>query len=303
MKKKWPMILLSLALVLSAGCGSARKNAESEGGKTSPSREYALDASSKTSSARTYAAASALTQAEAESSSEAAEEETVSPENGSESAAESAGPESSGAELDQELQQAADIALPESESPAESNGTAASETARIDENTQIVSAETLAPEPEQLSLYRITHFFGTEQDVEQYMKDRSVDGSCASIGRNRSRACIEVMATPTQAGSWVSGADQNIRDIIAAENDKSHFKIEVSEDHRVLNVLGSSNWNEKQLKSELTWVLYCMQICQVFGGTPDWSVDFRILNRKSGAMVYEAHYPQQNLDFTSEIWK
>ena len=298
MIQKTGLILAAMAVALAVGCGSARRNSGSaESEETTAAvrtREYALDKSKIRNVSPTEN--SSLTEAgdpllvsgtgEGMPSEPAAEGENP--------------PESAAAENPLSVPEGGAGAAPGENAAPEGNP--AAETGLIDENTQVVSAQTEAPAEEPLSEYRITHFFGTEGDVENYMKARAVDGSCASIGRNRTYSCIEVMATPTQAGIWVNSANEALGQIVASEEQGDNFRLEVSEDRRLLNIAADASWNQEKLHRDVAQALYQMQICQIFSGIPDWSVDFRIVNRHNGAVVYEVQYPQQQIDFTDAVW-
>lgn len=298
MIQKKGIILAALAAMLAVGCGTSGRNSGAiepeETAAAVRTREYALDKSENRYISPSENSVSAEeTDPSAESG--AGEEVPADP------AAEGGIP-SEGIETDTPMNppEGEAEAVPAGNLTPEADPSAAG---LIDENTQVVSAETEAPVQEALSEYRITHFFGTEGDVESYMKARASDGSCASIGRNRTYSCIEVMATPTQAGIWVNSANEALGQIVASEEQKDHFRLDVSEDRRILNITADASWDQEKLHRDVAQALYQMQICQIFSGIPDWSVDFRIVNRHNGAVVYEVQYPQQQIEFTDQVWK
>jgi hypothetical protein len=151
--------------------------------------------------------------------------------------------------------------------------------------------------------YKITQFFGSADDMSEYIQDIKNAGRCESISATDNNTHIVVNATEEQRKIWVSTAENTIDETIHGIDASNHYSIECEDDYTKLIIAATKDWNTQQLALDMTLVLYNMEIHQIFSGKSSWGVDFIVMNSENQKILYEVQYPEKEIDFGDAIWE
>ena len=153
----------------------------------------------------------------------------------------------------------------------------------------------------QANSYVITHYFGTDEDAVAYVEALSDEEIFEEVFINETPR-IEILATPTQAARWV---DRNRRELdkeLGGISPGEGFTAAVSEDTTVITVGAGDPYCIPALTVFLTGAIYHAEMIQIFSGAQDWSVTLRIVDSGQKRLIYEADYPQEDIDLQEELW-
>lgn len=149
--------------------------------------------------------------------------------------------------------------------------------------------------------YIISHYFGSDEDVEKYVKTLNEEQVFNKVFVNDTPR-IEIIATEKQADNWVAKKKEDITNCIEDINPDDEYNISFNEDYSVMTISATANRNMQALSFDFFKLLYDAEMIQLFTGHPEWAVEIVIINTDTGHTIYDIVYPEEDIDIADTLW-
>lgn len=149
--------------------------------------------------------------------------------------------------------------------------------------------------------YIISHYFGSDEDAEKYVRTLSDEKIFDKVFMNDTPG-IEVVATKKQAKKWVEKKKADIEKCMKEIDLDNGYRISFNEDYTVMTVSASPDRNMQTLSQDLFLMLYNAEMIQIFSGRQDWAVEIVIINTDTGNTIYDIVYPKEDIDIADTLW-
>ncbi len=171
------------------------------------------------------------------------------------------------------------------------------------DNTNKLSISSSSPSSAATTKYEITQFFGSDDDIDEYIQNVKDENCCEAITTSENHKHIVVTVTEEQRKKWISKAESVIKDTIQGIEPENHYQIACENDDTKMVISATKDWNTQQLALDMSLVLYNMEIVQIFSGVQSWNVDFIVQDMSDQKIMYEVQYPQKEIDFGDSLWE
>lgn len=154
---------------------------------------------------------------------------------------------------------------------------------------------------EETKTFRITHFYGEDEDIQEYIDRIERAGTCESISLEDTAIVVEV--TESQRQEWMKNAQQTIENTLLCIDGTLGYTIVCENPYTKMEISASSEVNLGSMTGNITLIYYNAEVYQYFSGADDWDVHTVVINSDTGKTIVDCAYPHEPLHIEGGMWE